>query len=177
MTFQKDKTTVAQTAANASATVTAALVTAGVIDSRSATTDFFEKLQESVFATLEKVVEGDNAMFKAEDGGGSRSSSGGNKSKSSGGRKSSGGGKKSGFPGSLRDALKLELNSGAFEGTTLGDVLGLSEEDADADYAYGDGEKSGRDYIAWLATERNKNEYTRGAAQLIAEDNDIEPLD
>ncbi len=175
MTFQKDYTTVAQTAANAASVVTAALITAKVITDQDDASAYLSETQEALFDTLSAVVKSDNEMFKAEDTGKSTKPAGQHKRSTggrSGGRKSSGGG----FPGSLKDALALELNSGAFEGVTIAKVLDLSAEEADDDYAYGDGDKSGADYIAWLASDMNKNTYTRAAAALVAEDADIEVL-
>ena len=67
--------------------------------------------------------------------------------------------------------------SGAFEGETLGHVVEITTEDADSDYGYGDGERNGKDYVAWLSSGRNKNISTRTAALLVAEHLGIEPLE
>lgn len=174
MTFQKDKTTAAQTSANAAATVVGALVAEhglSVNDAAEATVTIFEAL----FDKLGPIVDADNANFLSQDSGSSRSSSRSEKrsSKTSGGNrnKSKGG---SAFKGDLDDALNLKLKFGAFEGETLGDVADLDADTCDNEFDYGDGERDGSDYIAWLSGSTNKNEYVRDAARLVAEDKGID---
>src|SRR3989304_3060222 len=96
-----------------------------------------------------------------------RSSSG--KGRKTGGKKG-GGGKVT-----LEDALKMELKGGAFDGVSLGDLIEIDADRADADHGYGDGERDGRDYIAWLAYGSYENDYVKRRAVLVAEDAGIEP--
>ena len=55
----------------------------------------------------------------------------------------------------------------------MGDVLGFSADDCDDDYGYGDGERDGRDYIKWLASDSNKNEFVQRRARIIADEEGI----
>lgn len=176
MTFQKDKTGAAQTAANAAATVVAAF--SDSFKNFDAAVEAYNELRESIFTDLATIVDEDNEMFKANDTGGSKSSGSRRESKTGGGSKrSSGGSRKGGGSSSkvtLDDALDLVLNFGAFEGEKLGDILGFDADQCDDDYGYGDGERDGRDYIKWLAGRNNKNEYVQRRARLIADDEGIE---
>lgn len=173
MAFVKDKTGSAQTAANASATVIAAF--ADQFKTFDDAVEAFNSLRSEVFEDLAKIVDADNAVFAAND-------SGPAPKKSYGGTKSNGGssrsGKTRGGSGggsiSLGDALDMELNFGAFGGETLKTVLALSADEAEEDYGYGDGERSGRDYITWLASDKNKNEYVQKRARVIADDEGID---
>lgn len=171
MAFVKDKTGSAQTAANASAVVVAAF--ADSFKNFDAAVEAFNDLRQQVFEDLAAIVDADNEKFAAADSGTTakpkreRSSS---SSRKTGGGKSYGN-KKSGI--SLDDALTMTLNFGAFEGETLGDVLGLSADECDDDYGYGDGERDGRDYIKWLASDSNKNEFVQRRARIIADEEGI----
>lgn len=154
-----------QTAANDAASIVVAELTAGILSSQDEVDTRFTELVENIFADLDEVAKQDDAQYEgssdkpAKRG---RKTGGGSKSK---GRRSGGG--KSSI--TLEDALAMELTSGVFEGETLGTVLDLSAEDADEDYGYADGERSGADYIAWLASDKNKNDYTQRRARIIAE--------
>ncbi len=173
MAFVKDKTGSAQTAANASAVVVAAF--AEQFPSFSAAVKAFHELRAEVFEDLAAIVDADNALFAANDTG--AKPSGGKTyekkertSKTRSASKSKGGG---GGSITLDDALTMTLNYGAFEGETLADVLKLSADDCDDDYGYGDGERDGRDYIAWLASDRNKNDFVQRRARIIADEEGI----
>lgn len=176
--YRKDKTGSAQTAANASAVLVSAF--ADCFDSFKDATEAYHQLREAIFEDLSVVVDADNAVFEAAENGSSNGSSKGSSSrKSSGSSRSSktGGGSKRRSGGgsvSLDDALDLELNFGSFKGETLGFVLGLSADACDADYAYGDRERDGRDYISWLAGGSNKNEFVQKRARVIADEEGIE---
>jgi hypothetical protein len=169
--FRKDKTTAAQTAANVAGQVTSALVAQGSLDNGAdAAAEAVVHIFNELFAVMGPVVDADNALFaevEAATPAPAPKASGGSKGSSSRGRKTGGG---KGGDITLEDALNLELTGrGVFAGETLRDVLSLSTEQCDSDYGYGDGEKDGRDYIAYLATERNKNGYTRERARIIAD--------
>ena len=183
MAFVKDKTGSAQTAANASAVVVAAF--ADSFKNFDAAVEAFNDLRTQVFEDLAAIVDADNEKFAEADGGssnGSRSKSSNRSSKgtsSRGGKtsRSNGGSKRGGSKGgsiSLDDALGMELNFGAFEGETLGDVLKLTADEAEDDYGYGDGERDGTDYISWLASDKNQNEYVQRRARIIADEEGID---
>lgn len=175
--FRKDKTGAAQTAANAAAQLVSAF--AGSFDAFGDAVEAYNELREDIFKDLAKTVDADNEMFAEAEkgGGGSRSSSRRERtSKREGktgsrGRKSSGGGKSS---ISLDDALNMELNFGAFEGVTLGELLDKDAEECDEEFAYGDGERDGTDYLAWLASDKNKNEFVQRRARIIADEEGID---
>jgi hypothetical protein len=174
LTFQKDKTGAAQTAANAAATIVAAY--SDNFKSFSEVVEAYNDLRAELFSDLAEVVDADNKMFRDNDSGGAAKSERKSSSSSSRAKKTSGGGRKGGSSSkvTLDDALDLVLNFGAFEGEKLGDILGYDAETCDEDYAYGDGERDGKDYISWLASDRNKNEYVQRRARLIADDEGIE---
>lgn len=157
MAFQKDKTGAKQTAINAAATVTAALVSAGVIKSASAAMETMAEVRDSIFEDIAVTVDADNAMFRENDTG-STSKSGGR-----GGNRKSGGNSGRGGSISLSDARGTDLKFGAFKGLTLGEVVKMTEDDAD-EYGY---KGSGKKYIRWLASEQNENDYMRRRAQVI----------
>ncbi|MES2156008.1 MAG: hypothetical protein V4510_12820 [bacterium] len=171
MAFQKDKTTAAQTAGNVAGNVAAAALTAGKLDVDSAA-EFVVDVFEALFTKLAPIVDADNANFLAQEGAAPAS-----KTAKSGGERSYSKTRSSKTRGnssvSLDDALGMELNFGAFGGETMGNVLALSADDADEQYGYGDGERSGRDYITWLATDKNKNDYVRTRARVIADSEGI----
>lgn len=172
MAFVKDKTGAAQTAANASATVIAAF--ADSFKSFDDAVVAFNELRTQVFEELAVVVDADNAVFAANDNGGTSKPA---KSSGSSSRSGKTFARKSGSNGGsigLKDALDMELNFGAFGGETLETVLNLSADDADEQYGYGDGERSGRDYVTWLASDKNKNEYVQKRARVIADEEGID---
>lgn len=170
MAFRKDKTGSAQTAANAAAVLVSAF--ADKFRDLSEAVEAYHELRTDIFEDLSKVVEADNEVFAAAEASETPKprSGGGSKTRE---RKTGGGGKRKGGGGggsiSLDDALNMELNFGAFEGETLGDVLKFSAEECDDDYGYGDGERDGEDYIAWLASDRNKNDFVQRRARIIAD--------
>lgn len=137
----------------------------------------FNTVRDEVFAYLEEKAKEDDAAFdkqssdKAESKSSTRSSTGGGGKAKGKGRRSSGGSSVT-----LEDALKMDLSFGAFEGVTLAELLDIDAAEADRDYEYGDGERNGRDYLSWLASERNPNEFARKRALLVAEENGIEVL-
>jgi hypothetical protein len=161
------RSTLAQTASN---NATALLVNAFDLASEEGRTEFFaahDAISEHIFARLDAVAATDDAKFEERA---EKPASGGSKSYS----KKTGGGKGGSGKVTLEGALSLELNSGAFKGATMGDVLALDAATCDEQYGYGDGERNGRDYIGWLATDRNRNDFTRARAAVIAEAEGIE---
>lgn len=178
MAFRKDKTTAAQTSANVAGSVVTALIEKGELKSVDEVAEAVTDIFSAVFEELSPIVEADNKVFEEAEKSDSGTSSGGGSKSSSRGRKTSGGRKGGSRGGSssitLEDALSMELSGGAFEGETLGAVLKLSAEECDEDFDYGDGERNGRDYISWLASDKNKNEYTQRRARIIADDEGID---
>lgn len=177
MAFVKDKTGSAQTAANASAVVVAAF--ADSFKSFDDAVEAYNALRSDIFDELAAIVDADNEKFAANDSGAksngaSRSSNGRAKGGSSRGSKTSKGKSSKGSSISLEDALGMTLNYGAFEGETLETVLGLSVDECEDDYGYGDGERDGRDYIGWMASDKNQNDFTQRRARVIADEEGID---
>ena len=177
MSFVKDQTGSAQTAANASAVVVAAFADQfkSFDDAVEAYNTLRTQLQEELFI----IVDSDNEKFAANDSGSNGRASKRSNGKASGAsaRKSKTGGRSGGSGKgkvTLEDALEMVLSFGAFEGESLETVLGIDADTADSEYDYGDGERDGTDYIAWLAGDRNKNEFVQRRAQLIADAEGIE---
>jgi hypothetical protein len=178
MAFRKDKTTAAQTAANVAGAVASAALTKGVVQHADEAAENAVVVFDALFERLGPVVEADNIVFAEAEGesaakpaksGGNRSTSGSRTRKTSGGGRKGGRGKVT-----LEDALSTELIYGAFEGVTLGNLVNISVDEAEESYGYGEGERDGRDYIAWLAGDTNENEYTQLRARLIADAEGIE---
>lgn len=137
----------------------------------------FVTIRDEVFAYLDALAKADDEAYEGGKADSKPARSGSStRSKSTGGRKTGGSkGKGDGhFHGDLADALEMKLKFGAFEGVSLGDLLEIDADEADSDHAYGDGEKSGRDYIKWLASFRNGGIYSREAGLLVTEDQGIE---
>lgn len=134
----------------------------------------FDEVRDEVYAYLDEKAKLDDAAYESGDAD-EKPASSGSKSRSSktgGGskRSSSKGGGKGGGKVTLKAAQEMELNFGAFEGVALGDLVDIGVDEAEDDYGYGDGERDGKDYLSWLASDRNKNEYARVRARLVAED-------
>lgn len=162
-----------QTASNNAATIVAAEVGAGLL--QEDVDERFHQLVADIFEELEAAAKQDDEAYEGK--GDSEKPARKSSSKSSSSRsKKTGGGSRSKSSGkvTLEDALSMELSYGAFEGETLEAVLGFDADTCDSDYGYGDGERDGRDYIAWLASDKNKNDFTRRRAQLIAAEEDID---
>lgn len=135
-----------QTAVNAAATLTAAFVNAGIAGDRSEAEGVFAGFRDSIFETLTAQP---NEAPKGSSGGGSKGGSGGSSI-------------------TPEEARGTELKHGKFAGETLGKVLGLSATEA-AEYGYGEGDKSGRDYVKWLTT-NDKNPFIQRRAKLLLPD-------
>ena len=173
MAFRKDRTTAAQTAANVAGNVTAALIAQGSVGSLQEAANAVDGLFGVLFARLGPVVDSDNEVFAAAEASEGASSS---RTRSSNRYAKTGGGEDGPAP-TLESALSMKMKGGAFEGKALADILNISAQEADEDHAYGDGKRGGREYIAWLASPRNKNKHTRDRALLVAEAENIEPLE
>ncbi len=145
------KANLRQTSYNVAATLVAAEVQAGLLtaDVREA----FHALADDVYAKLLKEFEEQNETSTREvrpTGGATRSA------------------QRSFEDNGLDAALSVQLNYGAFKGLTLGEVLKMSPQQA-AEYGYGDGNKSGRDYIRWLAAPHQENKFLQRRARTIIE--------
>lgn len=181
--YRQLKTTVAQTAANDAATIVAAAIGAGQVDTQEGgdyIVELFNTVFESIFAALSPVVDEDNALLVAqEDSAPAKSSTPRSRKTGGGGSSRSRGSDKE---PSVDEAMSFRLRYGAFgkdgeDGLSLAEVLELTAEEADSDYGYGDGIKSGEDYIAWAASPRNKNDTIRKNALVVANAEGITPLE
>lgn len=172
MAFRKDKTTAAQTAANVAGGVAQAAIAKGVIAHADEAAKYAVVVFEALFERLGPVVEADNKVFEAAEGTTTTVAKTSGKSTARKGKTSGGSKRRSGGGGgsvTLEDALGMELNSGAFEGVTLGGLLEIGVDEAEDGYGYGNGERDGRDYIAWLASDTYENDYVQRRARLIAD--------
>jgi hypothetical protein len=131
----------------------------------------FDEVRDEIFAYLDEAAKADDAQYEG-DGSDEKSSS--KRSGKTGGSKGKGSKNGKGGKLTLSAAKDMELNFGAFEGVTLGELVDIDTEKAEEDFDYGDGERDGRDYLSWLASDRNKNEFARARAQLVADDAGIE---
>jgi len=68
----------------------------------------------------------------------------------------------------LAEALATEMNSGKFKGQTIGNIFKFDGPQAEA-FGYGKGDKTGRDYAAFMAGDGNPNQYTRRRFALVVE--------
>lgn len=155
MAFRKDKTGVAQTAANTAAQLTAALVEAGVLKTAAAVDKYFEGRYEATFAPLAVIVEEDNKVFAEADA--AEAASGGTRRRSS---RSGGSQPKGETPGEPGD---VAFFGGKFKGSTIAEVYAMSEDEAkEFNHQYGDGSTY---IINYVATDKNTNDTTREAAK------------
>jgi hypothetical protein len=159
MAFQKDKTTAAQTAANGAAEIVAALVTAGVLKTTAKADEYFDARFTATLDLLDPIVEADNEMFReqAGSGDGETSTKKRRSSKSSGSR--------SNGKITVKQARELELNGGMFKGLTLGEVVDMSADDAE-EYGAREGQ-SGKNYVKFLASTKNRNAFVRKFAKVL----------
>lgn len=159
MAYRKDKTTVAQTAANDAAQMVSALIAAGIIDNVEGAGNAFASLQSTIFEQLTPVVDGDNALFEKVE------------AENPAPAKSSGGGKGGGSKLDAAAARATVLNFGRFKDLTLAQVEALAPGEGKAEgYNDKDGApKSGLAYIEWLS-KSDTNEYMARRAKLILED-------
>ena len=164
MAYRKDQTTVAQTAANTSATVVAALVTAGVIQDVETAKAEFDSIRTSTFADLIQVVAEDNKVFAAAEAAAPAKRS-----------SSKGGGDKG--PVTVEMARATQLTFGKFAGAedengkktpgvSLGELETMTKAQT-AEYGYETG--NGLAYMKYLSTNEN-NEFIAKRALLILED-------
>ncbi len=141
------KANLMQTAVNASTAFVSALVSAGLIGSIEDARTEVDAERARIFAVL------DEQPAEAP-----RSSSGG------GGAPKSGG---SGKGISVEDARDTVYNFGKFAGVKLGVILDMDGEKC-AEYGYGEGEKSGKDYIKYLAR-NDQNGFIQKRAKVLLE--------
>lgn len=165
MAFKQLSTSATQTAVNAAATVAAGADLDQAVE-------IFEAIFGSAIEKLDAAVAADNALLaeeQAKDPAPAKASGGAStRGRKTGGRSN---GKRSGGGSvTLSDARDMVLSKGAFEGVTLGALVEMSAEDAEADYGYGDGERSGLDYVTWLGSDDYSNDYVQRRARLILDD-------
>lgn len=159
--FRKDKTGVAQTAANSASTVVSALITAGIVKTEAAAKKAFDTHYTNVYAELAQVVDEDNELFAKLDAEERKSAP---RSTSNGGGQNRGRSSGSGGGGtvSVDDALATVFNFGAFKDLTIGEVIDMDAE-ATADYGY---DKGGKAYITWLAKSKD-NAFMAKRAKVV----------
>lgn len=147
MAFRAGKTGARQTAVNAGATITAALIQAKLIGSADEALGVLETTRDQVFDDLVAYVAEDNQVFEAAEKAAPRKST---SARTTGGKNGSGGDKTI-----KADAARdMELTWGKFKGVTLGELETMSVEDAE-EYGY---DKSGLDYLKYLSR-NDSNEF------------------
>ena len=164
--FRKDRTGVAQTAANNAGTVVAALVTAGVITDIETAKSEFASIQESIYAVLGPVVDADNELFAKVD---AETPAAKPRGGSSGGSKSTGS-----STITVEEARGCALGFGKFgskddegkaNGVTLGELEGFTKSQCE-EYEYTSG--NGIKYLEYLAKNEN-NDFMARRAKVILE--------
>lgn len=149
--FRKDKTTAAQTAANAAAEVVKARIQSGDFGNTDAVNEALLSHFDALFGRLGPVVESDNALFEATEAAAPAASSAPKKNKP----------EVAVDPNTPGDTIFL---GGKFKNCTIKDVYEMDEETAKTQYKHPYG--AGSTYITnYVATEKNTNETTRAAAQ------------
>lgn len=139
------KANLLQTAYNVAATVVSAEVQAGAADG-----DILARLDEVKATVFNDLVE----VYASEP----QASSAPKKSWGGGG----GGG---GGSISAEDAASTVIKHGKFDGITLGTLLDMSGEEC-ASYGYGEGDKTGKQYVEWLSR-NDKNPFMQRRAKVL----------
>lgn len=167
MAYRQLFTGIKQTAYNVAGSVVAAEIAAGLLKANEVQARLLE-IADLLFEDLSQVVESDNKILEAEDAKDASTSKprssgnwGGGKNRSYGG---GGGSNRSVTAESARDTT---LNFGAFKGLTLGEVFDMSADDAAA-YGYGDGKKTGKQYVTWLSKNED-NKFMQDRARVLIE--------
>lgn len=149
MAYRKDKTTVAQTAANTAASLAAQFVASGLIGTIEEADAYFDKRYADTFAKLGEVVAADNEVFAAAEA-----------SEPAKPRKAAA---KATAPASGNPGDVL-FTGGKFKGVSIAEVYAMSE--AEAKDTYGHSYGAGDTYIKnYSATEKNTNDTTREASK------------
>lgn len=174
MAFQKDKTGIRQTATNAAATLTAALVNAGIISDTTTARIELGAIRDELFADLEPILVADNAMLKAE------AEANPPRARSSAPRSTGGGAPKravtstpgNAYKGTAEEALAETVTFGKFKtdppSVTYGELLNMPASQA-AEFGHVDKQgngRTGRSYLEWLQTNEN-NAWAAEVAQLV----------
>lgn len=162
MAYRQLFTGIKQTAYNVAGSVVAAEIAAGIVQANEVQSRLLE-IADLLFEDLSQVVESDNKILEAEDAkepAKPRSSGSGNWQN----KPRSGGGSRSITADSARETT---LNFGAFKGLTLGEVFDMSADDAAA-YGYGDGKKTGKQYVTWLSKNED-NRFMQDRAKVLIE--------
>ena len=136
-----------QTAANAAATMTAALVTAGIVDTEVAAAKSFATLRDTIFNDLNLQVTEDNKTLESEEAKAPKTGGGGARRKPQGGEAPKGAG---------GDTV---VSFGAFKGQTIAQIAAMSAAEAKeyGEALVGDGwagnpyAKPGSKYVEYLA--------------------------
>jgi hypothetical protein len=139
MAFRAGKTGARQTAVNAAATITSALIGQGVLIDAEDVIAKLTSIRDELFDDLVAYVAEDNETFEAAEKAAPKRSGG---SRPTGGKNGSGG-----KAISADTAREVELTWGKFKGVTLGELESMSVEDAE-EYGY---DKSGLDYLKYLS--------------------------
>lgn len=139
-----------QTSVNAATTLVSAYVQAGFVSSIDEAKAAFEAERASIFAILsEQPGEPVSAPTTRVSGGPTK------------GR---------GKQFTAEEARGIALNFGKFKGVTLGELENLTGAEC-AEYGYGDGEKTGLQYLKYLANNDDpKADYMRRASTAVLDD-------
>jgi hypothetical protein len=158
------RSSLGQTAVNVASTVVVAELAAGVLKADNVDERFAEMCDET-FTYLDSLATQDDEAYEKPADKPARAS-GGTKTAPRKTARKGGGGRSF----SLSDAQDMVLSFGAFEGVSLIDLAGIAADEADSSYGYGDGERSGVDYLAWLAGSKQKNTYVQPRAAMVADE-------
>ncbi len=158
MAYSIGKTSALQTAVKAGVDIALAELQAGILTTHDDVMARFGEVKEELKVELLAQVEDDIIQAGVQQSA-PRSSGGG-----------TGGGTPSGAPFTLDDAKNLVLNFGAFKGLTLGDVITMSAQDAQA-YSGGSYKRSGLDWVKWCASNKDpKGKFASERAALVLAD-------
>lgn len=166
--FRKDKTTSYNAALMTAGTVVEALIAAGVVKTVAAAGKALTEIVEAGFAGAAEIVDADNALFESVEQADVKAPAKRSSSKPAGRKPAARKSSNSGGGSAAEQGGDLTLNSGKFKDLTIREVAELSEEEA-ADYGHRDGE-AGITYVEWLASDRNRNSFTRDAAAAYLEE-------
>jgi ribosomal protein L12E/L44/L45/RPP1/RPP2 len=159
MAFQKTQVEGFQTATNGAVTLTAALLSNGLIE-QDAVVQTVKSLRDELFGDIADVIAKDNEMLRAEAAS-SPSTTPSNR------RSTSADEPKATKTFSKEEGAAITLNFGAFKGKSIGDVIAMPASEAGT-YGYpkaAPGTKPGKSYIEWLA---NDDEPARSFASNAA---------
>lgn len=154
MAYQVLDTQLLQSAIKAAASVTSAMVAAGVDEVKDDPAGYMDTLADDLFAKLKKQADEDNAKLREEAEKNPPRKQGGNWSPSK---------RKPG--GNVESDGSLVFTWGAFKGKTIAEVFELTEDEA-ADYGY---KGDGRRYIDWVS-QNDKNGFAADRAKAFLDE-------